>query len=85
MIEKDTLNIKIIDFAFCIKQKFKRQEYPADCGTPNYMAPEIIQKIDSWPQPADMWAFGVILFKLSTGKFPFVGKFILKLIFYRKN
>jgi len=32
------------------------------CGTPSYMAPEIIEKKEYWGPPADMWAVGILLF-----------------------
>ena len=44
------------------------------CGTPSYMAPEIINKIEYIGEKADMWALGVLLFVLLCGKFPFTGK-----------
>ena len=74
IIITNELKVKIIDFAFAIKQKFKRQTQKANCGTPNYMAPEIICKKDSWPQPADVWAFAVILVRMRTGKLLYEGK-----------
>ena len=41
-------------------------------GTVNYVAPEMIT--DNLASLAtDLWAFGVILFKMATGKIPFPG------------
>ena len=71
IIVTDDLKVKIIDFAFAVKQKFKRETHKANCGTPNYMAPEIIRKKDSWPQPADIWAFAIIMIRMRTGKLLF--------------
>ena len=45
------------------------------CGTPIYMSPEIALKKEHMGGPADIWALGVILFILSTGKMPFHGAF----------
>ena len=45
------------------------------CGTPIYMSPEVAQKKDHLGGPADVWALGVILFILMTGKMPFHGAF----------
>lgn len=37
------------------------------------MAPEIVSKIDYCGQKADIWALGILLYSLVTGKFPFRG------------
>lgn len=43
------------------------------CGTPSYMAPEIVSKIEYCGPPADIWAMGVLIYVLLTGTFPFKG------------
>ena len=43
------------------------------CGTPTYMAPEIVGKA-GYTFPVDVWALGVLLTKSLTGDFPFQGK-----------
>lgn len=44
------------------------------CGTPSYMAPEILMKKPYHPGPADVWALGVLLYILLCGKFPYKGR-----------
>ena len=44
------------------------------CGTPVYMAPEIVDKRAHNYMKADIWACGVVLYSLITGKFPFRGE-----------
>ena len=63
---------KLIDFGFstCIPHERKVKIF---CGTPSYMAPEIVSKIEYSGAPADIWASGVLLFALLCGKFPFKG------------
>lgn len=41
------------------------------CGTPNYIAPEVIRGKDGHSYPADIWSLGVIIYQLSFGKAPF--------------
>lgn len=64
--------IKVIDFgfaAFCSPT----QKLKIFCGTPSYMAPEIVQKKEYDGKAVDMWALGVLLFAMLTGTFPFRG------------
>ena len=43
------------------------------CGTPSYMAPEIVQKKEYRGQAADIWALGVMMFVMLIGYFPYKG------------
>ena len=65
--------IKLIDFAFSVKviDRSKVRKY---CGTPSYMAPEVLKRESYYPQKVDSWAVGVVAFKLLTGVTPFKGR-----------
>lgn len=41
-------------------------------GTPNYMSPEVVQRLP-YSKPVDIWGCGVVLFVLLSGYLPFVG------------
>ena len=41
------------------------------CGTPYYIAPEIIGNMEYDGKPTDIWSLGVILYILVVGRFPF--------------
>jgi serine/threonine protein kinase len=41
------------------------------CGTPTYMSPEIVSKVEYNGAAADLWACGVIMYALITGMVPF--------------
>eukprot|EP01022_Parablepharisma_sp_SALTPOND_P014704 TRINITY_DN201_c0_g1_i1.p1 TRINITY_DN201_c0_g1~~TRINITY_DN201_c0_g1_i1.p1 ORF type:complete len:638 (-),score=59.80 TRINITY_DN201_c0_g1_i1:11782-13695(-) len=66
-------NIKIIDFGFstCIPNTKKIKIF---CGTPSYMAPEIVSRKEYAGPPADIWALGVLLYAMLCGAFPFKGE-----------
>lgn len=63
--------VKIIDFGFACPSKEKLKMY---CGTPSYMAPEMVMKKSYYGQAMDIWALGVVLFKMLTGEYTFGSK-----------
>eukprot|EP00268_Persea_americana_P024116 TRINITY_DN23589_c0_g2_i1.p1 TRINITY_DN23589_c0_g2~~TRINITY_DN23589_c0_g2_i1.p1 ORF type:complete len:630 (+),score=137.15 TRINITY_DN23589_c0_g2_i1:371-2260(+) len=67
----ETPVLKIGDFGFA---RYLKPQGLADtvCGSPLYMAPEIIQG-KKYDAKADLWSVGAILFQLITGKPPFGG------------
>jgi serine/threonine protein kinase len=66
-------NVKLIDFGFstCIPND---QRIKMFCGTPSYMAPEIVKKTEYCGPPTDIYASGVLLFAFFCGQFPFRGQ-----------
>ncbi|CAI2386039.1 unnamed protein product [Moneuplotes crassus] len=65
-------HIKAIDFGFAVKYD-KGDKSNTYCGTPSYMAPEIIKRVEFDYEKGDVWALGVVLYALMCGKFPFKG------------
>jgi serine/threonine protein kinase len=70
---------KLIDFGFSTLGTRLHYDF---CGTPHYIAPEIISKSGYEGPPADIWALGVLMHKLLAGTFPFRG--LNDKILYRK-
>ncbi|XP_053211986.1 protein kinase C iota type-like isoform X2 [Panonychus citri] len=62
-------HIKLTDYGMC-KEGIRPGETTATfCGTPNYIAPEIIKGCE-YSFSIDWWAFGVLLFEMLIGQFP---------------
>jgi serine/threonine protein kinase len=60
LLNEEKTMVKLIDFGFstCIPNEKKVKLF---CGTPSYMAPEIVSKKEYSGPPADIWALGVLL------------------------
>jgi serine/threonine protein kinase len=83
MVRRD-LSVSLVDFGYGrVLPKQSHLTLTKYCGTPYYLSPDILakkgyngnyisrnSKLTSGFK-ADMWSFGVVYFKLITGKFPF--------------
>ncbi|XP_041810866.1 death-associated protein kinase 2 isoform X2 [Chelmon rostratus] len=65
-------NIKLIDFGLA-HHFYQGEEYRSTSGTPQYIAPEVINYEPLSPA-ADMWSIGVITYILLSGFSPFQGE-----------
>ena len=68
--EKDDCLIKIADFGFA-KRCESENSLTTLCGTPGFVAPEILNK-SSYGTKVDMWSVGVIIYILLGGYPPFI-------------
>ncbi|XP_077142733.1 serine/threonine-protein kinase 33 [Ranitomeya variabilis] len=68
------LNIKVTDFGLAVQKGGVGSEnmLQSTCGTPIYMAPEVINAHD-YSQQCDIWSIGVIMYMLLSGDPPFMG------------
>jgi polo-like kinase 1 len=67
----EKMEIKIGDFGLAAKMEFEGERKRTVCGTPNYIAPEILESKNGHSYEVDIWSLGVILYTLLIGKPPF--------------
>uniref|UniRef100_A0A8C1VJP5 Protein kinase C n=1 Tax=Cyprinus carpio TaxID=7962 RepID=A0A8C1VJP5_CYPCA len=66
-------HIKIADFGMCKENMFDGATTKTFCGTPDYIAPEIIA-YQPYAKSVDWWAYGVLLYEMLAGQPPFDGE-----------
>lgn len=66
----DDLTVKIGDFGLAAKIEYDGERKKTLCGTPNYIAPEILYK-KGHSFEVDIWSIGCIMYTLLVGKPPF--------------
>jgi len=71
MFLNDKMQIKLGDFGLATKLEFDGEKKRTVCGTPNYIAPEILDGNVGHSYQVDVWALGVIIYTLIVGKPPF--------------
>lgn len=65
------MELKIGDFGLATKLEFDGERKRTICGTPNYIAPEILEAKQGHSYEVDIWSLGVILYTMLIGKPPF--------------
>jgi BR serine/threonine kinase len=67
---------KIADFGFADIARVDNRQ----CGSPHYMAPEVVCGHQYDPRQADVWSLGVVLFAMVAGRLPFTGTGIKSIV-----
>uniref|UniRef100_A0A3Q1IAW1 non-specific serine/threonine protein kinase n=1 Tax=Anabas testudineus TaxID=64144 RepID=A0A3Q1IAW1_ANATE len=69
MLDKDG-HIKITDFGLCKENITDAATMKTFCGTPEYLAPEVLEDND-YGRAVDWWGLGVVTYEMMCGRLPF--------------
>ena len=64
-------HVKLIDFG--LAKVLERDKAYTVCGTPNYIAPEILTG-NSYSKAVDWWSLGIVIYEMLAGNPPFYGE-----------
>ena len=70
----EIMELKLGDFGLSAKLEYEGERKRTICGTPNYMAPEILDGKFGHSYECDIWSLGVIMYTLLIGHPPFETK-----------
>lgn len=65
------MRVKVGDFGLAAKLNFEDERRRTVCGTPNYIAPEVLESKLGHSYEVDIWSFGVIIYTMIIGRPPF--------------
>ncbi|KAI9322587.1 kinase-like domain-containing protein, partial [Dichotomocladium elegans] len=66
-------HIKVADYGLCKENMWYGNTTGTFCGTPEFMAPEILRE-QKYGRAVDWWAFGVLIYEMLLGQSPFRGE-----------
>ncbi|CCF49470.1 hypothetical protein NDA11_001901 [Ustilago hordei] len=65
-------HIKVADYGLCKEEMWFGNTTSTFCGTPEFMAPEILLE-QRYGRAVDWWAFGILIYEMLLGQAPFRG------------
>lgn len=72
LLDKDG-HIKIADFGLCKEDITYGRTTKTFCGTPEYLAPEVLEDND-YGRAVDWWGVGVVMYEMVCGRLPFYNR-----------
>jgi len=67
----DKMELKVADFGLAARLEFDGEKRRTVCGTPNYIAPEVLDGKIGHSYEVDIWSLGVIIYTLIIGRPPY--------------
>jgi len=67
----EKMELKIGDFGLAARVEHDGERKRTICGTPNYIAPEVLDSREGHSYEVDIWAVGIIIYALLVGRPPF--------------
>jgi serine/threonine protein kinase len=67
----EKMEVKVGDFGLASKVIFEGEKKRTICGTPNYIAPEVLSSKTGHSYEVDLWSLGVITYTMIFGRPPF--------------
>jgi len=80
-VRGDWRTLRLVDFGLAMRGKTSRDKMSAQCGSPGYIAPEIVHG-KHYTAAVDVWAAGCVFFATLNGALPFEDPDVLKI--YRR-
>jgi classical protein kinase C len=65
-------HVKVADYGLCKEDMWYGKTTSTFCGTPEFMAPEILLE-QRYGRAVDWWAFGILIYEMLLGQAPFRG------------
>ncbi|XP_064489532.1 RAC serine/threonine-protein kinase-like [Ornithodoros turicata] len=72
LLDKDG-HVKIADFGLCKEDISFGATTKTFCGTPEYLAPEVLEDTD-YGRAVDWWGLGVVMYEMMCGRLPFYNR-----------
>lgn len=76
-----TGEIKLTDFGVSLNLRIKQDALGAPAGTPNWMAPEVIE-LKGASTKSDIWSLGCTIVEMLTGKPPYADMIAMSALYH---